>query len=136
MFGMVRRNKDGSPRAHQGVDFASDAGYRVYAVADGFVIDVKNSANGYGKTITLSHVIDGKHYYTFYAHLSDVKVGFSQTVKAGDVIGLTGDSGNAKGMLTVEKGGHLHFEVREKRSVELGLDGRLDPIPFLQKFIV
>jgi len=135
MFGMVRRNTDGTPRAHQGVDFASAVGHRVYAVEDGFVIDVRDSVSGYGKSVLISHMVNGKHYYTFYAHLSSIDVDFSKTVKAGDVIGLTGDSGNAKGMTTVAKGGHLHFEVRDKKSVGLGLAGRLDPIPFLKQFM-
>jgi len=132
-FGMVR---NGGTRAHQGIDLESDDGYRVYAVLDGFVIDIRESASGYGNSVLLSHVVDGKHYYTFYAHLSKIDVEFSQTVKAGTQLGLTGDSGNAKGMTTIAKGGHLHFELRDKRSVGLGLAGRLDPLPYLKKWVV
>lgn len=146
MFGMVRRNKDGSPRAHQGVDFASDEGYRVYAVLDGSVVDIRESASGYGNSILLAHIVDGKHYYTFYAHLSRIDVRKFEYnsngevvgpmfVKAGTRLGLTGDSGNAKGMTTIAKGGHLHFEVRDSKSVGLGLSGRLDPLPFLRQFM-
>lgn len=134
MFGMVRCNKDGTPRAHQGVDFASDAGYRVYAVEDGFVVDT-SVIGAYGQTITILHMIDGKRVYSFYAHLGELKVGFSKTVKAGDIIALTSDSGNAKGMTTIKKGGHLHFGVRTTREVKRGLDGWLDPLPLLKQFI-
>ena len=48
MFGMVRRNADGSPRAHQGADLAADNGYRCYAVDDGIVTRVERGNNGYG----------------------------------------------------------------------------------------
>ena len=47
-FGMVRRNPDGSPRAHQGTDLAVDNGYRCYAVDDGIVTRVERGNDGYG----------------------------------------------------------------------------------------
>lgn len=135
MFGLVRRNPDGSPRSHQGIDLASPVGYRVYAVIDGFVIFA--GVNGdYGNCVRLAHVVDGKHYYTFYAHLSRIDIEFSATVKAGQQIGLTGDSGNAKGMNTIKMGCHLHFELQNNRDVGKGLAGRLDPMPYLKKWIV
>ena len=134
MFGMVRRNKDGSPRAHQGVDFASDIGYRVYAVEDGIVVG-DAVIGDYGQTLTIEHRIGGKRIYTFYSHLGELKVSFSKSVKAGDVVALTGDSGNARGMTTIANGGHLHFEVKTTREFPRGLAGRLDPIPFLKQFM-
>lgn len=134
MFGMVRRNKDGSPRAHQGVDFASDIGYRVYAVEDGIVVG-DAVIGDYGQTLTIEHKIDGKRIYAFYSHLGELKVSFSKSVKAGDIVALTGDSGNARGMTTIDKGGHLHFEVKTTREFPKGLSGRLDPLPFLRQFM-
>lgn len=57
----------------------------------------------------------------------------------GQVIGKTGDTGNAKGMTDVapyraEKyGGHLHFEVRRSSNLAKGQGKWFDPKPFLSK---
>ena len=53
MFGMTRTNPNGSPRAHQGIDLASDMGYRCYAVENGTVVGIAMGKDGYGFTITL-----------------------------------------------------------------------------------
>ena len=126
-FGLVRRNADGSPRAHQGVDLAQDNGYRVYSVDKGTVTDIRRGLDGYGMTITLKI---NNALYAFYAHLSDIKVSVGDIVSAGTCIGLTGSTGNAKGMVDEEHGGHLHFEVRTAAQVGLGLAGRVDPLSF------
>lgn len=134
-FGMVRKTADGKPRAHQGIDLASDAGYRCYAVEDGTISKVENAYSGYGQIVILKldcpakPLIHGK--FVMYAHLSQVRVRQGQSVKAGDVVGLTGDSGNAKGMDTIAEGGHLHFELRTGINLGLGLAGRLDPQPYI-----
>jgi hypothetical protein len=40
-------------------------------------------------------------------------------------------------MNTVVKGGHLHFEVRHRaENVGKGLDGRIDPLPFLVNYTI
>ena len=126
-FGMVRKNKNGAPRAHQGVDLAVDNGYRCYAVDDGIVVNVSRGLDGYGWTITIK-LHSG--LYAFYAHLSDIRVKLNQKVKAGEIIALSGSTGNAKGMTTVSKGAHLHFEVRTAMLVGLGLIGRLNPLDY------
>lgn len=126
-FGMVR---NGGKRAHQGVDLASDNGYRVYAVDDGAIASIQRGSDGYGMTITLK--INGQNLWAFYAHLSDVKVSVGDNVKAGACIGLTGSTGNAKGMVDVARGAHLHFEVRTQASVGLGLGGRTDPLAYFE----
>ena len=120
MFGMVRTNKDGSPRPHQGIDLAVD---------DGVIADVARGNDGYGWTVTLK-IKDG--LYAFYAHLSSIKCQVGQQVKAGDRIALTGSTGNAKGMTNKAKGSHLHFEVRTSVKPGLGLRGRLDPLDYFK----
>lgn len=129
-FGLVRRNKDGTPRSHQGIDLAIATGYRCYAVDNGKIVSVTktDSTTGYGNTITIK--LDNG-LFAFYAHLSRIDVATGQAVKAGDVIGLTGCSGNARGMSTIAKGSHLHFEVRTEQSPGLGLGGRLDPLAYV-----
>ena len=142
-FGMVRRNPDGSPRAHQGVDLAVDNGYRCYAVDDGVVSRVERGNDGYGWVVQIKlndnydyTDVNGKpqcgQIWAFYAHLSDIKVTIGQAVKAGDVVGLSGSSGNARGMSNVDKGSHLHFEVRAVERAGLGLAGRADPLQFFE----
>ncbi|ENY5821349.1 transglycosylase, partial [Acinetobacter baumannii] len=49
----------------------------------------------------------------------------------GEVIGKTGATGNANKMTTISKGAHLHFEARSAPLLGVGLDGRFDPIPFI-----
>ena len=58
--------------------------------------------------------INADHFYLRYCHLSDkradLKVG--NKVKSGDLIGYTGDTGNAKGLCNP----HLHFEIAMKKN--------------------
>lgn len=135
MFGMTRKNKDGSPRAHQGIDLATDEGYRLYAVEDSKVIDIDKGLDGYGWTVTLQLNCPDKpslhNKFAFYAHLDRVDVVEGTIINSGHVVGLSGDTGNAKGMTTINKGGHLHFELRDKAFCGLGLKNRFDPLPFI-----
>ena len=55
------------------------------------------------KTITLEHNDDNMSG-TFYAHLSKIFVNRNEEVKAGQIIGLSGDTGNITGP-------HLHFGI-------------------------
>ena len=136
MFGMTRKNPDGSLRPHQGVDFGIDNGYRVYAVENGIIVDTAMGKDGYGYTITLKldcpqkPELHGK--FAFYAHLNRIDIVIGQKVIAGTPIALTGDTGNAKGMTTIAKGGHLHFELRTQQICGKGLAGRIDPLPFIE----
>lgn len=126
-FGMVRTNKDGTPRAHQGIDLAIPNGYRCYAVDDGEIVAIQYSNAGYGNTVLIK-LHNG--LFVFYAHLGRIDVNEGDYVMGGDIIGLSGSSGNAKGMTTIERGSHLHFEVRNQRFVTLGLGGRLNPLDY------
>lgn len=134
-FGMTRKNLNGSPRAHQGIDLATDKGYRVYAVENGEIVATAKGYDGYGYTVTLkientdNPKLNGK--FAFYAHLDRIDVKPGQKVSAGQQLGLSGDTGNAKGMTSISKGAHLHFEIRTVQSPSLGLVGRIDPEPFI-----
>jgi murein DD-endopeptidase MepM/ murein hydrolase activator NlpD len=129
-FGLVRKNADGTKRAHQGIDLQANNGDLVLAVGDGQVVGVNLGLNGYGFTITIK--LDGSGLFAFYAHLSEVAIKVGDKVTTGQVIAKTGSTGNAKGMDTIAKGAHLHFEVRMTQSVGLGLFGRLDPLKFVE----
>ncbi|MFJ8231638.1 M23 family metallopeptidase [Streptomyces sp. NPDC094448] len=84
---------------HTGIDFPVDYGTEVMAATDGTVRTQFNRA--YGNMVILT-APDGTE--TWYCHLASSKVRYGK-VKAGDVIGYAGDSGNSTGP-------HLHFEVR------------------------
>ena len=135
-FGMTRKYPNGKPRPHQGIDLATDEGYRVYAVEDGEIVATAKGLDGYGFTITLkikntdNPELNGK--FAFYAHLDRIDVKVGDKVNYGCVIGLSGDTGNANGMTTEKKGGHLHFEIRTIQSPGLGLGGRIDPEPYIK----
>lgn len=124
-FGMVR---NGGTRPHQGVDLAAPNNYRCYAVDDGVVSFVKRTDdNGYGRMLIIK--LD-RGLFAAYAHLKDILVKEGQRVKAGDVVALTGSSGNAKTMRNMAEGSHLHFEVRTSQHPGRGLTGRLDPLKY------
>ncbi len=93
----------GAPRSggrrHQGVDMIGPIGTPLLAVVDGFAQPKTNELGG--TTIWFTGA-DGNKYY--YAHLDHYeKLG---AVKAGDVIGYMGQTGNARFSVP-----HLHFEV-------------------------
>ena len=73
---------------------------KVYA-SKGGVVTVSQKIKSYGNYVVISH---GDGTTTLYAHLSSRKVSVGQVVQQGDVIGITGNSGNSTGP-------HLHFEI-------------------------
>ena len=66
--------------------------------------------------------IEASTLYLAYAHLSSFNIIKGDFVKCGDVIGFSGETGNAKGT----KGPHVHFEVRSKLSSG-GINNRCNP---------
>jgi len=91
-------------RMHRGVDLGYPEGTPVSAAWDGIVRISKGTANtgGYGNLVVIRH---DNGLETYYAHLSRRLVNPGQLVKAGDIIGLGGNTGRSYGA-------HLHFEVR------------------------
>ncbi|MDQ0794456.1 M23 family metallopeptidase [Streptomyces sp. B1I3] len=98
---------------HTGIDFPVSYGTPVMAATDGTVRTQWNSAYGNMAIVTSP---DGTE--TWYCHLSSTKIR-SGSVKAGDVIAYSGNSGNSTGP-------HLHFEVRP------GGGSAIDPMPWLR----
>lgn len=93
-------------RFHYGTDIGCATGTRIVAMADGVVTYVgwpgSNYNWAYGKMIVINHY-DGTQ--TRYGHLSAFNCHMGQKVKAGQVIGYTGNTGRSSGP-------HLHFEIR------------------------
>lgn len=101
------------PDLHKGVDLYVPAGTPVAAMKSG-TVDFAGQMGGYGLVVILRH---GESLKTVYAHLSEIAVRKGDRVKGRQVIGLSGQSGNASGP-------HLHFEV-----VRWGRED--DPVPLL-----
>lgn len=104
-------------RQHLGVDIFAPRGTPIYAVEDG---TVRASSNRLGGLVVYLTANDGDRYY--YAHLDEVFVETGERVRAGDVIGANGDTGNARGTPP-----HLHWEVRP------GGGDRVNPYPLARE---
>lgn len=105
---------DGYPHFHTGLDLAGPRGSPIVAAADGVVAVAEVSTVGYGDHVIIAHA---NGMLTLYGHLEAMLVKPGQAVKAGQVIGLLGSTGNSTGP-------HCHFEVR--------ISGQpVNPEPFL-----
>ena len=89
-------------RVHNGLDLKVNIGDTIVAAFDGKVRIVKYERRGYGKYVVIRH---DNGLETVYGHLSKQLVEENQLVKAGEVIGLGGNTGRSTGS-------HLHFETR------------------------
>ncbi|MBI5878866.1 MAG: M23 family metallopeptidase [Chloroflexi bacterium] len=98
---------------HTGLDIGVWYFTPVKATKEGTVI-YAGWAEGYGNLVEIAHDLG---YVTYYGHNSSLKVKVGQTVQAGDVVALSGQSGYANGP-------HVHYEVRLRGQA-------LDPMRFL-----
>lgn len=89
-------------RMHYGIDLKLQVGDSVKSAFDGKVRLTKYDGRGYGYYVVVRH---DNGLETVYGHLSRFLVKPNQTVKAGDVIALGGNTGRSTGP-------HLHFETR------------------------
>lgn len=90
----------GASTYHKGVDWAVPTGTAVFASCGGTVAKA-GWGSGYGYVVYINHA-DGRQ--TRYAHLSKVLVSAGQSVKQGERIALSGNTG-------VSSGPHVHFEM-------------------------
>lgn len=89
-------------RVHKGLDIKVCTGDTIVAAFDGKVRVVRYDAGGYGNYVVIRH---NNGLETIYGHLSKQLVEGDQIVKAGEPIGLGGNTGRSFGS-------HLHFETR------------------------
>ena len=138
-------------RYHAGIDIRTygKIGFDLYAIEDGYIEKIKIDYKGYGNTLYL-RLNDGN--LAVYAHMnrfspdidniiSILKQDYNKqvfehhfekqeiTVKKGDIVGYTGDTGTISGP-------HLHFEIRDKNNISLNpfvnfysLEDQIAPIP-------
>jgi murein DD-endopeptidase MepM/ murein hydrolase activator NlpD len=111
----------GDGRGHQGADIGAACGTPLVAVAAGTITKSAYHARAGNYLILDLKRSDQDLAYMHMTELTTLKIGTS--VSAGQVVGFTGDSGNASGC-------HLHFELWEGEYY--GGGSPADPIPFLK----
>ncbi len=99
---------------HNGIDFRASVGEKLFSSLSGIVEGVGNTDEvsgcySYGKWVLIRHY---NGLSTLYAHMSLIKVSPGQTVKTGELIGYSGQSGFATGP-------HLHFTVYASQGVKI-----------------
>jgi murein DD-endopeptidase MepM/ murein hydrolase activator NlpD len=93
----------GRDEAHPGIDIAVPVGSIVRASGGG-TVEKTGEDPEYGLYVLLDHSED---YQSMYGHLSRILVTPAATVTAGQVIGLSGNTGRSTAP-------HLHFEIRQR----------------------
>lgn len=120
-FGMRTHPITKALALHEGIDVSRPTGTPVYAAADGVVIvsQMQSNGRGYGEYIVIRHQ---SAYDTIYAHLSKRAVAHGNVVKAGQLIGAVGSTGDSTGP-------HLHFGL----CAQFTAPKRqwMDPLPYL-----
>jgi murein DD-endopeptidase MepM/ murein hydrolase activator NlpD len=101
-------------KANDGINLAVPEGTPVKAADDGVVAYSGNELKGYGNLVLIRHA---NGYVTAYAHASELLVKRGDTIKRGQVIAKSGQSGEVQSP-------QLHFEIRKGSSP-------VDPLQFL-----
>lgn len=100
-FGNRKNPFTGAPSYHFGIDLSAKPNTQIRAPKEG-IVEKKGYNNVFGNYLLIKH----EHgYKTFYGHLNEILVQYNMTVKAGETIALSGDTG-------ITTGPHLHFEIR------------------------
>ena len=131
-YGSLYTNAAGAKYAHEGLDISMPEGTPVYAATDGVVAwaDPQQSEQSpYGIYCRTYHPHLG--VCGFYGHLSRCDVKTGNSVKQGQLLGMSGNTGNSTGP-------HLHFEIRlmtptgaYRTGVSTHGNARVDPLAFL-----
>jgi hypothetical protein len=121
-------NTFGAARAdvsyHHGDDIFAPLGAPILACADGLVFSVGWNDIG-GNRLWLKDTQGNEFYYAHLSAFSPLAQNGAR-VKAGEVLGFVGNTGDAEGTPT-----HLHFEVHPVSLLFMGYDGAVDPTPYL-----
>jgi murein DD-endopeptidase MepM/ murein hydrolase activator NlpD len=109
---------------HHGDDIFGSLGQPLVACTDGIVFSVGFNKIGGNRL----WIVDKAGNQFYYAHLSAFAINAvnGAHVKAGQVIGFMGNTGDAEGTPY-----HLHFEIHPVSFLYLGYDGAADPTPYL-----
>ena len=118
-----------SGKFHGAIDYAVSTGTVVKAAADGVVMATANLSTSYGTYVVIRHANGLQSYYA-HGTRGSIVVTPGQTVKQGEKIMLSGNTGNSQGP-------HLHFEVRKSpynysySATAYGQDSRVDPNKYM-----
>ena len=91
----------GTPRMHYGQDFEVPYGTEVYATGNGTVIESGWNSMGFGNYVVIDH---GYGLRTTYGHLSRINVSKGLSIRRGDLLGYSGNTGTSSGP-------HLHYQI-------------------------
>lgn len=106
---------------HSGLDLACPINTPIVAANSGTVVKIDNACKTtYGKFINIQSDTPSGTVYCIYAHLNQICVKEGDTVSAGSVIALSGNTGNTTGP-------HLHFGVKNSAGINV------NPVPYLAK---
>lgn len=106
---------------HSGLDLACPINTPIVAANSGTVVKIDNACKTtYGKFIKIQSDTPSGTVYCIYAHLNQICVKEGDTVSAGSVIALSGNTGNTTGP-------HLHFGVKNSAGINV------NPVPYLAK---
>jgi hypothetical protein len=114
-FGELSPVRDFKP--HSGIDLAMPEGTTLRSVADGVVDRVYDGTGLIGKGLSVRFP-DGTR--AIYGHMNEVKAHVGDKTHAGDIVGLSGNTGNSTGP-------HLHFGLKDANG------NVLDPTPIADK---
>lgn len=115
-------------KGHSGIDYRASIGTPIYSANDGVVM-YAGYDNINGNLIQIWNEEEG--FKTMYGHNSEFKVKTGDKVKAGDLISLSGNTGDGTGP-------HLHFGLKRTGFGGNGIDnnngynGAIDPKPFIK----
>lgn len=118
-----------SGKFHGAIDYGISVGTTVMAAADGVVMLTANLSGSYGTYVVIRHANGLQSYYA-HGKKGSIVVSAGDTVKKGQKIMLSGNTGNSSGP-------HLHFEVRKSpynysySAKSYGQDSRVNPWNYL-----
>ena len=117
-------------KKHDGLDIKAEVNTNTFSMYDGKVSDIRNSfapgepkKDSYGNYILVTTKINGETVFIKYNHLNEVNVKIGDIIKAGDVIGLNGNTGNAANDDDIVP--HIHLQVFNTKW------GSLNPFNFI-----
>lgn len=105
--------------AHKGIDLAMPEGTPLRAVGKGVVDRIYDGSGAIGKGLSI-RLEDGTR--AIYGHMNDVKVKVGEQISDGEIIGLSGNTGNSTGP-------HLHFGMKDANGAFV------DPAPIADRIL-
>jgi murein DD-endopeptidase MepM/ murein hydrolase activator NlpD len=129
-------------RNHNGLDIKASVNENAFAMYDGTVSIIRDTfapgeykKGSYGNFVVITAVIDGVTHNLKYNHLNTVSVIKGQKIKVGEIIGLTGNTGNAADPIVIP---HIHLQVfnsnwtqslNPEEFLKTKFDSNYNPIP-------